>query len=218
MVQANVKYSEVKDSLKTGDLILFHGRLKIGEFIEAVEGCEWSHVGMVIKSEDIGISASDKLLLWESNDLTNLKDEVLNKSKTGPMLVDLYERMLTDIKENYDNMFKIRYLKYNDKVNVKEMLDNLKSFIFSVHTDNFPKSEFKMIEDFLEGRILNKNFNPKEFFCSELIAATYMKMGILPENLSPNSYEPIDFSGKGKLQLISGVELVDGPLINMNED
>lgn len=217
MEQTVVKYDKIKDLLNTGDLILFHGTLRASEMIEFAEQSKWSHVGMVIKSQDIGINDSDKLLLWESNTLTNLNDEILKNVKTGPMFVDLYRRLLTDLEDKYDNVFEIRYLKMNDELkNNIQMLDKLRKFILDVHTDSYPKSELKMIEDFLEGRIFNKNTDNKNFFCSELIAATYMNMGILEEDHSPNSYMPKDFSNSNKLPLIDGVDLIDGPFIDVN--
>lgn len=48
----SVKYNEVKDQLKTGDLILFHGMSNSSKLNEILSGSEWSHVGMVILSKD----------------------------------------------------------------------------------------------------------------------------------------------------------------------
>ena len=41
-----------------------------------------------------------------------------------------------------------------------------------------------------------------EFFCSELVAATYIEMGLLDNTLPTDEYTPEDFNSKRKLQLL----------------
>ena len=56
-------------------------------------------------------------------------------------------------------------------------------------------SKSKGIED-LEG-----------FFCSELVAALYKKLALLPEDVSACSYWPGRFSANKELQLLGGAKL-----------
>lgn len=209
-----VFYDEIKDVLKTGDLILFHGMLLSSEINELLTGSQWSHVGMVIRLEDIGINSSKRLLLWESNTLVNLKDVELNESKVGPMLVDLQQRLITDVKDKKDNKFKIRY---NTCDISKEMLGRLKLFIKEVHSDTFPKTELDLKKEFFEGRILGKAVGNDDYFCSKLIADTYIHMGLLTVKYPSNSYEPKDFSSAGTLPFIRRGQLLEGPLIDVSE-
>ena len=74
------KYKELERTLHTGDLILFHGQLPASRMTEFLQGTIWSHVGMVIRPEDIGLEY-DSLLLWESNTLTNIEDAKMKKTK-----------------------------------------------------------------------------------------------------------------------------------------
>lgn len=209
-----VFYEEIKDVLKTGDLILFHGVLLSSEINELIVRSEWSHVGMVIRPEDIGIEDSERLLLWESNTLVNLKDVELNEAKVGPMLVDLEQRLITDVKNNYDNKFRIRY---NTCDISKEMLEKLKSFIKEVHFDTFPKTESDLRTEVFKGRILNEAAGNGDYFCSKLIADTYIHMGILTKKYPTNSYEPKDFSNAVTLPIIKRGQLLEGPLIYVSE-
>ena len=44
----------------------------------------------------------------------------------------------------------------------------------------------------------------KNFFCSELVASAYKKLGLLPKNISSGSYLPWHFTDRGKLKLVKG--------------
>lgn len=209
-----VFYEEIKDELKTGDLILFHGMLLSSRVNELLTGSQWSHVGMVIRPVDIGLSSSKRLLLWESNTLVNLKDVELDEAKIGPMLVDLEQRIITDIKDRKDNKFQIRY---NTCDITNSMLEKLKLFIQKVHTDTFPKTENDLRKELFDGRILNKKVDNGDYFCSKLIADTYIHMGLLSTKYPPNSYEPKDFSVAGILPFIKRGNLLEGPFIDVSK-
>lgn len=213
MENNTVFYEEIKAELKTGDIILFHGMSLSSEIDELLTGSEWSHVGMVIRPEDIGISEFKRLLLWESNTLVNLKDVELNEAKTGPMLVDLEQRLITDVTDKKDNKFRIRY---NTCEISTEMLEKLKAFIKEVHIDTFPKTDFDLRSEFLKGRILGEAVYNGEYFCSKLIADTYIHMGIFTKKYPPNSYEPKDFSNAVTLPMIKRGQLLEGPLIDVS--
>ena len=213
MENSTVFYDEVKDELKTGDLILFHGMLLSSEINELLARSEWSHVGMVIRPEDIGMNESKRLLLWESNTLVNLKDVELNKTKVGPMLVDFEQRIITDVKDKYDNKFRIRY---NTCDITKEMLEKLKTLIEKVHFDTFPKTESDLKTEVFKGRIFHETVDNRDYFCSKLIADTYIHMGILTKKYPSNSYEPKDFSSAVTLPLIIRGELLEGPMIDVS--
>ncbi len=210
-----INYDEIQNSIKTGDLVLFHGTMPASELTELLQVSKWSHVAMAIRPKDIGLDYPD-LLLWESNTLKNLKDVKLNKGKTGPMLVNLRERILTDIEEGYDDLFQVRYLDPGLLANdTRDMHTKLKTFIETVHLDNYPKSERQAFTDFLEGHFLQRDPNPKDYFCSELIAATYIHMGLLTKDFVANSYLPKDFSDKAALPLLQRAYLTNGPYIEV---
>lgn len=212
MSHNSVSYDEIKNELKTGDLILFHGILPSSKLNEVLTRCQWSHVGMVIRPEDIGITDSDRLLLWESNTLVNLQDVELKEAKIGPMLVDLQQRMITDVTDKKDTRFHIRY---NQCEITREMLEKLKEFIQEVHTATFPKTDFDLQKEVFQGRILHQKVDNGDYFCSKLIADTYIHMGLLSSNYPANSYEPKDFSSEGTLPFIKRGNLIEGPFIDV---
>lgn len=205
----NVSYSEIKDSLNTGDVMLFHGLGFECQFIEALQWSEWSHVGMVINPQDIDIEY-DGLLLWESSTSDYLEDITLKCKKKGPMLVSLHDRLEYDLKTKGDNKFYISYLNYALDNN---MFSLLKQFINDVHNYSFPDTK-QFYENFVMGREFNKTHSNKNYFCSELLADTYMHLGLITRRYVPNSYEPKDFSLSGHIPFIKRACLLGGAYID----
>ncbi|WMJ74071.1 hypothetical protein RCC89_12985 [Cytophagaceae bacterium ABcell3] len=194
-----VKLSELNDSFQTGDVILVHGRYPFSVVIEAVQWSPWSHSAMVIRPEDVGMEKKyDGLLLWESNELTNIPDLITGKAKTGPMLVPFEERIVSTAKEFKGVKFACRHL-YADRN--PAMMAKLKEFMPTVINTTFP-STGEMGRMLLEGRISNKKADNNMFFCSMLVAATYMSMKLLGTGYPPNAYEPRDFSNAGTVPLL----------------
>ena len=176
-----------------------HGLLMSSRLIELAEFSKWSHVGMVIRSEDIGITDKESsVLLWESTDYTNLKDKILNITKTGPMLVDLGERIKTNYESGTDTLTAVRYFNTD---RTPEMYKTLSQTITKVHTAHLP-SAAKIVKKVFKGRILNKKGKHDDFFCSELVTYTLKAIGLIPENFHSNSFEPKDYSSSGYLPLL----------------
>jgi len=208
-------YDEIHATLQTGDLILFHGQLLPSELTEFLQQSKWSHVAMVVRPKDVGIDYPS-LLLWESNTLVNLEDVCLHRSKTGPMLVDLKSRIKTDKAKGYDNLFQVRDLNAGEFGRDRNAVHfKLKEFILKAHSDDYPKTEMRMVKDFLSGRFRGMDPEPSKYFCSELIAATYMHMGLLTKDYVPNSYEPKDFSDRKDLPLLGRAALYNGPYLEV---
>lgn len=206
-----ISYSEIADTLTTGDLILFHGKQETSLLIELLEWSYWSHVGMVVLPKDIGIKGNEPLI-WESTSSGDgIIDVILGKEKpNGPMLIPLKDRISVDINKDYDNHFKVIYLHYQP---TQEELNSLKAFIDEAHDASFPQIK-DMLKIYLEGR--EKNIEgPKGFyFCSQLASQTYMQMGFLSKKYVDNGYCPSDFLGKDPLPLTKKMSFSDGALLN----
>ena len=209
-----VKLSDLKAYLKTGDVILVHGRYPFSVVIEAFQWSPWSHSAMIVRPEDIGLeNQTDELLLWEANDLTNLPDFVTGKTKTGPMLVSFEERVKSTQREFNSVQFACRHL-YVERTPV--MMNNLKKFMNEVINAGFPDSSV-MARMLIEGRYSRKDSGNALFFCSELLAASYQTMKLLDDYYPKNAYEPKDFSQTGTIPLLQraflGNEMHFNPLV-----
>lgn len=214
-MKKTVKYADIEPRLQTGDILLCHSVMHESIMIEFIEGSPWSHIGMIVR-----LPQYDYPLLWESTTFDNVKDVLLGKTKNGPMLVPLYERLRTDIDNLWDPMFAFRLL---DMERAPAMEQALMKTIQEVHGAVFP-NELEMLEIVTAGK-LGVNPGHHSMFCSQLFAYTSMQLGLLPSSPVPNSYWPVDFSSEGKVQPLHGATwseeyylLADGmPTLEENE-
>lgn len=206
-----IAYSEVKDSLCTGDLVLFHGKQRSSILIELLEWSYWSHVGIVILPKDIGL-AGDEPLFWESTSSGDgIIDVILGQVKSsGPMLVPLKERISVDLNEDFDNHFKVIYLNAHPS---QAALNSLEAFIHEAHSSVFPEIK-DMMKYYLEGRAKNIEAPSGYYFCSQLASQTYMRMGILSKKYVDNGYCPADFLQEDPLPLTAKINFFNGALLN----
>lgn len=213
-----VPYDELKSVLKTGDLVLCHGMRKSSHISELLEGSFWSHVGMVILPKDIGLDYSEPMF-WESNTLLNLPDLILNKPKTGPMLVDLEQRLKTDVSDGYDNYFRLVSLKSTAAPFFSDtQLKTLLTFIGEAQKCDFPEPDSREYIDYLAGKLLNLHIDKGNYFCSELAADTYIHMNVMDGKRVPNAWMPKDFAKITKMPMNAPYSLEIGPFIDVKTD
>ena len=203
-------FDEISANLKTGDVFLAHGDSLISHLIEDLTWSEWSHAGMVVLAEDIGLTGlSTNILLWESTASTELPDIVTGnfkkdqKNPGGTFLVSLSERIKKDIEIN-ETPLAIRHLQVE---RTPEMFAALKKTIDDVRSAYFPDDK-QFVKAFLKGRLENKAPTSWDyFFCSELVAYTLMNMELLSRNKHvPNYYEPKSYSSENN----NGIPLLQG--------
>lgn len=159
-------FSEIKDQLKTGDIILVHGRYPFSWVVEFLQGSDYGHSAIVVRRSDLDPSNKfnlpAELLLWESNieipgSTPNLwRPSVPPKVKDGPMLISLEERLLYSQCHYEDVYIAVRPLFIN-RANIK--FDNiLPSFFDSLIDKKFP-SESEIIHSVFLGRKYNRDSN-----------------------------------------------------------
>jgi len=195
MGEKTVPYGEIRDTLMTGDIVLFHGLGWESDIIKVVELSQWTHVAMVVKAPEI-----DYPLIWESTPLQFIEDKAMHIKKGGARLVSLDERLAVAVEKRLYGRFAVRRL---EVVRTEEMMETLKIFISGkVHNLPYP-SDWKMLLEFLRGRMLKEEkARTNNVYCAELVAETYKQMGLLSHDAPSNSFTPKDFSSKGALTLL----------------
>ncbi|MBY9080159.1 hypothetical protein KIH86_26625 [Paenibacillus sp. HN-1] len=191
-------YSEIEPQLRTGDLILFSGQYEISKLVEKLEGSLWSHVAMVVRIPEI-----ETPLLWESTALTNLPDALMHDHLTGPKLVDLRQRLETygsDVVPYVPPRYAVRPLEVE---RTEEMISSLHELFTKLHGIPNP-GQWKMILEVIEGRFFHIRSKLDNYTCSELIAESFIEMGLLDPKAVINGFMPSDFSSDGHLKLIKG--------------
>lgn len=182
-------YSEIRDSLKTGDIVLFSGKGGISAGIKWFTFSQWSHVGMVVKSE-LGI------MLWESTTLTNIADAETGKETKGVQLVALSERL-----KKYQGEVAVRRLSHDVGATAMVKLAELRN---KVRGRPYEKSKLELIKSAYDLVSGHNQEDLSSLFCSELVAEAYQCMGLLGEQKGSNEYTPKDFSEKARLTLLVG--------------
>ncbi len=187
-------YDDIRETIKTGDIALFAGKTAASKIYQKLVNSSWSHVGMLIKPDDLG-----PVLLWESTMLDDIKDVNTQQNIQGVQTVIFTERL-----ETYKGDIAVRHLKFDENIlNPTVMQEKLDAYR-SVKTGT--KFEDRPVEIFIAHELAGMPFKLNEedtskVFCSELIAETYQKMGLLDESKPSNEYVPKDFSTETKVDL-----------------
>lgn len=205
-----VAYSEIKDSLKTGDLVLFSGKYTMSKLVEKLERSKWSHSAMVVR-----LPGYDEPLLYEATALTNLEDLLHHDYITGPKVVKLIDRLKTygqDVIPYEPPTYAVRIL---DKPLTEADTEIIIDILNKLHGLPNP-DEKRMIFETIVGRYLFIKTKMKDITCSGFISYTYKKLGLLKSLKPINGYMPKDFSTDGRLNL-QGVTLSDEFVIDINK-
>lgn len=202
-----IGYDEVKNNLKTGDFMLFHGVAQVSHLIEIVEWSYWSHIGMVVIPRDIGLTG-DEPLIWESTSSGDgIVDVLIGKPKdNGVMLIPLSQRIQVDVTQGYDTHFQVKYL--NRELTSLEK-NQLKDFIQKAKDWGFPADQ-DMLKYYLEGKHQNIPAPDGKVFCSQLAAETMMAMGFISTKYVANGYSPSDFNDDNVMPSLKPFFLFDG--------
>lgn len=182
-----MNYKQLRNTLKTGDIVLFSGKGHISELIKfgqwmfggSKRAAQWSHVGMIVRSDDI-----DAVLLWESTTLSGVKT-VYGENREGVQLVSLSDRI-----DTYDGEIAVRQLLQpltNDQTkNITACRKEMKGRAYEKSNVQL----FRSVADLFG----NQKKDLSSLFCSELVAEALQRADILTDRLSSNSYTPSDFS------------------------
>ncbi len=184
-------YFDLRESIQTGDIILFSGKGGISTGIKWMTNSPWSHVGMALR-----ITGWDLVMLWESTTLSNIRDVETGEEKQGVQLVPLSERL-----KRYDGAVCVRHL-IVDRDN--SMLSKLEAFRHDMKGRPYEKSKIELLKAAYDGPLGLNQEDLSSLFCSELVAEAYQRMGLLPNSPHSNEYTPKDFSQEKELLLLKG--------------
>jgi hypothetical protein len=180
-----MKWSELSSELQTGDIILFHQDGIISRLIDLVTDARFSHVGMVVRLP--GKPEDESLHFWQSFE------------PEGGVVLDALPGFLHKYQKDYKGTFMLRRLKVERS---PDLWESLPAFIEEMKGRPFP-SIWGMMAHFFEGK-LGIDSGEKSFFCSDLVADTFMKAGLLPKKPPPNFYAPKNFATSKDMKFLLG--------------
>jgi hypothetical protein len=206
----SVPYSKVRSQLGTGDLFFLHGTSQGGVMIEKLEELEgwppYSHVGMVV--EDGG-----NLYFWDApgTGVDEFPDPYAsdpdNRLKGESPHPGCRVSVLDDVLAYYATRVDVPgfWLRQLQPAVTPDRFGALRLFINRVDGLPFPVAKtfdwgpFKdpevtgLGENFLAGQ-LKASTSYGTYFCAQLVADSYMHMGLLEmEVFPPNGYSPATF-------------------------
>ncbi len=195
-------------NLESFDIVLMKGLLVTSMEAQSLTNSQWSHVGMVVVAGDLNLPGIDPAarLYWEANTADTATDLMSNTLKEGPQLVYLQDRIVHNYWVQYDGAYCARKLNFPRN---PTMIDTLNGVMQQTHPDGLPIAGGQLLElpYFLMGRFQNQASPAGTFFCSQLIAHTYMALGLLTNQYPDNSYVPADFTEAVDLSLLKGASL-----------
>ncbi len=196
-------------NLDTFDIVIMQGLLVTSKEAQTITNSNWSHAGMVVVAKDIQLEGVDPeaRLYWEANTADTATDLLSNTIKAGPQLVYLKDRIQHNFWIKYDGAYMARKLMIT---RTPEMFTQLKSAIDGAKNGTLPYSgndQTTELTNFLQGRFYNLPSTPGQFACSQLVAYTYMELGLLSKYNVSNSYVPADFTEDVDVSLLKGAWL-----------
>lgn len=181
---ATIAYDDLVPKLRTGDVFVFHGDSTISRVIERITGSRYSHAAMVIRPDP-----AKPPLLWEEGPDPIVEDPETQTRHGGAQLGLLDDALRKMNRPAFGDTPFVRQLLF-------ERTPEFERVALQVITDlegrPFP-TMLQMLEDWLAGQI-HFVTTDKRMYCAELVAATFMRMGLLPLDPPANFYDPKDFS------------------------
>lgn len=174
-------YDSIRDTLDTGDIVLYSGSGPISTAIKIGTCSEWSHVGVVVRLKDF-----DMVCILQSTTLSKAKDVLSDRPVEGVQLNLLSESLST-----YPGKVAVRKL---NVLRTKGMLEAVRNFRKEVHGRPYEEKKIQLLKsawDFFGGA---NEEDLSSLFCSELVAELYQRMDLIEDDKPSNEYTPKDFA------------------------
>lgn len=228
--EPSTTYSQVRSSLNTGDMFFLHGKSDAGVMVENLEKAEgwppYSHIGMVIND-------GGNLYFWDAPGdggdcfpdpyASDPDNRIYGKYPPDGIHPGCRVADLDDVLAYYSTKITPDmpgfWLRQLQPAVTPNQFAALRIFINRVDGQSFPMGSIPWLNlpgevtglgaTFLAGND-RASFFYGTYFCAQLVADSYMHMGLLDMELfPPNGYSPAAFTmdGTTRLPLISPAEL-----------
>lgn len=196
--EAPVGYDDIESSLASGDVLIFHGASGVSLTIEQKTHSPFSHAAMVIRPDP-----TKPPFIWQAGPDAIVKDSFTRTMHGGAQLADLREALIYMGNPAYGDTGYLRQLQFERGPAFETVATWA---IAGLDGTPFPALQ-DMLAEFKAGQ-KHVAATDRTFFCSELVAHTFMLMGLLPFDPPPNAYAPGHFSAEhGALPWLRGAAL-----------
>lgn len=170
----------VLESLQTGDLLLFAGRGLVSGSIQFFTRSYWSHVGLVINEPGL-----PEPLILEATAMSPVVDVLIGKPVAGVALVSLSRQL-----NEYDGEIAVRR-REGSPLSAAQRRAVLR-LLRCVHQRPYKNYLRTLARDLCTGFRLCPDYSG--FFCSELVAEFYRRLGWLPRAERSSRFVPGHFA------------------------
>ena len=212
-----MNYQELREQLKTGDIVLFSGKGRISRWIRwfcslfgGLKKIKYSHIGMVIvasKQEVADFIAADK------PEFKKLIGQIIDRADDGINdLIMLFESTsirggfkgvrlvpLSEVLQTYSGSVTLRQLRPQrpcmDIVALKNFVKGTLGKPYETHLVELMASAVDIVDWYTKD-------NDTDFFCSELVAAVFKLWRLLPDSVPASEYTPEDFAFGNKVDYV----------------
>jgi hypothetical protein len=186
---------DVYDDLQTGDVLIHSGNGTFSMFIQLALNCMWSHVSMLIKNpserlrraynipEDAG-----QVFVFE------VESETIDRREGGGVQLTELRYWMEDYYKNDPRDFcAIRRLHLPNDESDKKVRDisKIEDWMIGLKDSKYEQHKFDLVKCIFKK---NKKSDTSSLFCSEIIAAIMVQMGMLPHTTITSNYSPKDFA------------------------
>ena len=177
----SMDYNKIKDTLKTGDLMMFSGHGGISNFIKCVTFSPWSHVGIILKIHDSSrfkITSPDDLYLLHSYNKEFEIDVISGEMKSGVQLNVLKDAITTYINEGGRAFVRKAPSKYDFDKSVTE--DKFMDWLVLTSPKKYEESYHDLASSQIDCLCLpcfNNTGDNSSYFCSELVRDVLEELG-----------------------------------------
>ena len=169
-------YEEIRDHLRTGDVIGFSGKGRASNIIKAGTFCDISHVGMVYKT------LGDRVVIMESTSLNDIAD-----CETGEFIKGVQKQYLSDRLDTYDGQ--VYWYPLNKPIeNDIAMI----GWLADVHGKKVPYDTVQAICSALDILVPDNKEDFTRLFCSEMVCRALQLGGVVSDELNASEQTPAD--------------------------
>lgn len=160
-------------------------------FEECITTTPYSHVAMFYRDPK-----TKKLWIAESSGKDGLIDFFTGRDVSGPRLVDAETKVREYVPQyGWGIVFRrLRGEKIKEFRNDRLRMEVLYKWMKSQSGKQFEIHKLEMVESYLRRTFFNRSEDSCSWFCSEYVAAAWMKMGIPMNGAPADRYCPQDFT------------------------
>ncbi len=183
---------EAVGAASTGDVWLFRGRSIADRAIQTLTNSPVNHVGMVVALDDL------PPLLWHAELGRSLPDVWTGERQRGVQLHMRGEAVRT-WNERYRQRAWVRQLEGTID---RSHEDRLMEVIDRFDGRPFPTTP-GLARQWLTGRFRRRDVSLETVYCAELVATTFLHMGLLPKHRPASWYDPGRFWSGDRIELVA---------------